>query len=1158
MGLQLVIGGSGSGKSYYMYKQLIDQAIACPQEKFIVIVPEQYTMETQKNIVAMHPAHGVMNIDILSFARLGFRVFEELGVSNGRVLMDTGKRMVIRKVLEAKRQELSVFTGSVRKAGFSGELKSMLSELLQYNISLDQLETCIGSLPDGSVLKAKLKDLWVVYQGFKNYIQDHYLTAEEILVRLCPYIGDSKQIRESRIYLDNFNGLTPAQYMVMEELLKYSRNVQMTLTIDPEADPYSIKNNHELFYLTKDTLYRLEKLCQKIHCDRLPDIFIGGEKGRFKRCPDLAYLEKNIYRPRAKIYGEKPNHLFLYTAQDPAAETRHIARHIRRLVRDKGYRYRDMGVICADVSGYRHIVERAFSMMDIPCFIDMKRSILDNSFVECLRALLDMFCSGFSYEGVFCYLRCGFSEVPADDIDLLENYAVAFGLRGAKAWQETWMKRPDTFDEGMMLAVNQAREKAFENVWPVYEVFRDKETTVAVRTDALKQWIAHEKIGEKLQEYAERFEEKGDLSMAGEYRQVLDAVMDLLDKMGNILGDEIISVREYAQILEAGLNEEKIGLIPPGIDQVTVGDIQRTRLGRVKVLFFIGVNEGIVPAPAKDGGILSDRDKEVLASMNVELAPTARQNSFYEQFYIYAALSRASDRLYLSFTQMDGEGKALRPSSLIRRIKNIFPKLETVDSHEDSSWESWVDHEKDGFFRLADGFGNIKTEVPKDEWKELFSWFSRSKNYGDDVKKMLDAAFYSYICRPLSQAAVRALYGSTLENSVTTLENYAACAYAHFLQYGLGLAPRQEHKIRTPDLGIILHQALEMFASALKERGYTWKDVPEPMREELSESCAVEAARFFNHTALLENRRSQYQIRRLVRYVLRTTWAIKQQLGRGDFLPDAFELRFDSDALEGLTDIFIGSDGVMKLKGTIDRIDLCFAGDNVYVKIVDYKSGNDKFDIVQLYEGLSLQLVVYMNAARAMEEKRYPGKKIIPAGILYYNIDDPMADYNDFSDLEGEELKEAVEESLLQKLKSNGLINSSPEVIRRFDKEFTKDSPVIPVSYTSSGALSKRSSVATSRQFDELGRYVEKKVEQLGRDILDGKIDINPYMRGDKNACAFCLFQSVCQFDQGIDGFSYRRFNDMSAGEAWEAIHRWNEERKEADDHGCTVDEGTD
>ena len=868
MALQLIIGSSGSGKSHRMYEKLIEASMARPEENFIIIVPEQYTMQTQKNIVRMHPRHGVMNIDIVSFARLGHRIFEEMGQPFSHILEDTGKRMVIRKVLEEKRRQLGVFSGSVRKSGFSGELKSMISELLQYNISPQMLTDCLNRMGENGVLPGKLKDLSLIYEGFKDYIEGHYLTAEEILDKLCPLIPASKIIKNSWIYLDNFTGFTPSQYHLLAELLTYSKGVQMTLTVDVDEHPYELKNNYELFYLTKETLYRLEKLCGEIHCERMDDILLktngaktyglmggrrytkgnpdgqftkenpDGHERRFGKRMDLIHLEKNIYRKRGRAYDAEPEHLKLYMAKNPGNEADFVARRIRRLVRDEGYRYREIAVITGDVSGYRHMIEKSFKAMDIPCFIDMKRSILNNAFVECLRAMLEMFSDNFSYPAVFRYMRSGFAHMEDEDIDLLENYVLAFGIRGSSGWKNTWMKRHSRITDNMLLALNQLRADFYESISPVYEVFKDKSANVGQKTTALVDWIYTMEVKAQLTEASDRFEQQGELSMAGEYAQVYDAVMALLEKLSDILGDELVSVREYGDILDAGLNETQVGLIPPGIDEVMVGDIQRTRLDGIKVLFFMGLNEGIVPSPARDGGLINDKEKEKLAGLNVELAPTARQMGYSEQYYIYAVLTAASDRVFLSYSQVSAQGKALRSSSLVRKLLKLFPALITKECEMQEGWISWLDNENAAFNRLIEGFQLMDKAPVPEAWKELYGWFSSSEAYGPKTRALLDAAFVSYISKPLSRAAVRAIYGNELENSVTTLENYASCAYAHFLQYGLELAPREENEIRNPDLGIILHKALELFATELNAGGYTWQDVPELVREELSRDCA--------------------------------------------------------------------------------------------------------------------------------------------------------------------------------------------------------------------------------------------------------------------------------------------------------------------------------
>ena len=1134
MALQLIIGSCGSGKSYKMYTDLIEKSMAHPDEQFIIIVPEQYTMQTQKNIVTMHPCHGVMNIDIVSFGRLAHRVFEELGKENSKVLEDTGKRMVIRKVLEEKRSELGVFGGSVRKSGFCGELKSMISELCQYNVTPGMLDDCLAQMDEDSALYGKVRDLSTVYEGFRKFIEGKYLTAEEILECLVPLVAQSDILKGSHIYLDNFTGFTPSQYHLLEELLVAAKEVVMSLTIDVKDKPYELGQPYELFYLTKETLYRLEKLCRKIGCERKADVFLEmKENNRFKERLDLNFMEQNIFRKNAKSFTETPSHIHMYQALNPSEEANFAAKQIRRLVRDEGYRYKDIAVITGDVAGYRYLIEKAFKTMDIPCFVDTTRSVLGNAFVETLRALLNMFVEHFSYESVFRYLRSSFCGTAREDVDLLENYARGFGIRGVSAWKNVWTKRPARMDDAMLLALNQIREAAFEPIWPLHEIYSDKSITVGEKTRALLDWFADRNMASRLLDLSHRFEEQGQLSAAAEYEQIYDVVLGLLTKMADILDDEHMPMREYMEILDAGLNELKLGLIPPGKDSVMVGDIQRTRLSDVKVLLFVGVNEGIVPSAAKDGGILNDREKELLSTLDVELSPTSRQMGYFEQYYIYAALARASYKIIITFSQTTSGGKQARPSSLIRRIQRLFPMLTIGSCENNEHWSEYLYSEETAFDQWIKGLGQIQKADMKDSWKELYNWFLNQEKYSEKIKSLLDAAFISYISTPLSKSAIKALYGDTLENSVTTLENFASCAYAHFLGFALRLSEREEHQIQSPDLGLVFHKALELFAKELKVRGLTWRDVPEDVREQLSRECADAAAKAFDHTALLDTKRNQYQIRRLTRYILRTTWALKRQLAHGDFEPEAFELRFDSDALEGLVDVQLANDMMMKLKGTIDRIDVCEDDDHVYVKVVDYKSGGKKFNVAALYHGLSLQLVVYMNAAGAYEEKKHPNKQIVPAGILYYNIDDPMLDENDA----GQEGRlELLDDQRLSKLRCAGIVNGAMDIIRHFDRDFEGESKVIPVSLNKDGTLSKKSSVLPQEKLELLGNYSQMLVQSLGEEILSGKIDVNPYTFGTKCACTYCQFKSVCGFDENIPGYDYRKLTSTMDDAMWESM----------------------
>lgn len=1148
MGLKLYLGGAGYGKSYRMYQEMIEKSIRHPDKNYIIVVPEQYTMQTQKNIVKLHPNHGISNIDVVSFGRLAYRVFDEVGGFDKKILEDTGKRMVIRKVLEQKSPELTVFRGNLRKTGFSGELKSMISELLQYNISSEQLTLCQEQLQKKLFLKDKIHDLRVVYDGFKDYIREHYLTAEEILVHLGLVIGRSQLIRNSEIYLDEFTGFTPAQYHLLGELLTLSKAVTVALTVDPQADPYNLRNNYELFYLTKETIFKLEKLCGQQRIERREDVVITEKNPRrFMERADLTALEAGIFRMKPQIYKEKPKNLKLYTAADPGEEVRFIARKILTLVREGGYRFRDIAVITGDLAGYRHTAEMIFETMGIPSFIDLKRSIINNGLVEMLRSVLEMYSAGFSYESVFRYLRTGLSGLVTEDVDLLENYVRAAGIRGLSRWRHTFKRRYRGFTEDQLLLVNQIRERLMTSLEPITEVFGAGSHSVLKCVQNIKAWMTARAAEQQILAFSEQFELQGQLSKANEYIQIYPVVVDILDKFSDILGEECLNAREFRDILDAGLEEEKLGLIPPGVDQVIIGDIKRTRLNDIKVLFFIGVNEGIVPAPAKEGGLITDHEKSLLSELDIELSPTVRQMSFMEQFYLYSVLTKASHQLILSYCRAGVQGKALRPSSLIHKIMALFPALSAEQCELEGDLMHALIHPSEARRQMIKGFHTFRESAVTDEWKQLFGWFRSHE--GAATERLLEAAFLFYASQPLSMAAIRSVYGAELNNSVTTLEQYASCAYAHFLSYGLRLREREENQIEDPDLGLIFHSALEAFSRRLENSEYTWINMPDAERERLSAECVRKAAEEFHHTILLENARNRHLITRMERMVIRTTWALQKQLQRGKFTPAAYELRFDSDGLSDLSYVRSLDAGEIKLKGTIDRMDLYEDEANVYVKVVDYKSGIQKFDVVALYYGLQLQLVIYMNAAMAVAQAAHPEKTIIPAGLLYYHIDDPIMENEDIKT--PAPTREILETELLKKLKMDGIINADENVIRLMDQEFTQNSDVIPVALNKDGSISKRSGAVTRDQFVDLSAFVNLKIENLGQGILDGNIDVNPYQQGKKNACTYCRYKPICGFDEGISGFSYRRLSQLSAEGAWAQI------REEAAGHGDEMDSGT-
>jgi ATP-dependent helicase/nuclease subunit B len=1127
MSLQLFLGSAGSGKSYQLYREVIKASKEHPETNYLVIVPEQFTLQTQKDIVAMHPEHGVMNVDILSFLRFAYRIFDEIGGYDAPVLEDTGKSMVLRKVVAEKKKDLILFGSNVRKPGFIGELKSVLSELYQYNIGPEDFERMQEISHKKPVLQAKLKDLLTIYEGFRAFMRERYITAEELLVVLNDAVDYSEWVKGTVICLDGFTGFTPCQYQILRKMLRYAKKVMVTVTIDPEEDTQASVKEHQLFSLSKKTIHKLNRLAEEERIKIEAPVYAEKENRmgvpyRFLQSPALAALEHNLFRFPWKPYEKEQEEISVHAAKDANKEIDFVTREIRRLVREKGYRYQDIAVVCGNVEEYGRIARRSFSLAGIPCFVDYKKDILTNPFVELLRSAITIIQEDYSYEGILRFLRTGLTDICGEDIDLLENYILATGIRGNKRWSEPFTRNYRSREAVDLVRINEIRSKIVLLLQPVYEVLKDREKTLQDYTQALYELGVRLGVEQKLEDYRIYFADHNQPLIAKEFEQVYKIIMDLYDQMVLLLGTEHVSLKEFAEILDTGFVEVKVGLIPPGVDEVVVGDTERTRLKDIKVLFFIGVNEGVIPKAISSGGIFSDLERELLINNDIELAPTKRQQAFTEQFYIYLNMTKPKDRLYLTYHKVNEEGKAVNPSFLIGKLMQLFPLLHTKDE-EAASQDLEHALKDDGLACLMQGLREYHQKEPSVLWKELYLYYRSQEEKKELLRQLVRGTFYVNEERGISKEAARLLYGMELRGSVTRLERYAGCAFAHFMNYGLELEERREYKLAIPDIGNIFHNAIDDFSKRLDRSEYSWHTIPEELREEWAVESVQKAVEEYENSFLRSSKRNEYLVKRMERITVRTLWALCNQIRQGAFEPAGYEMPFYHIPSSALT-----------LTGRIDRLDLYEEEDRVYVRVVDYKSGNTFFDIGRIYYGLQQQLSVYLSAALDYLIKRYPQKEIIPSGIFYYHIDDPIVAKSD-----------QAEEDIYKSLRMNGLVNSDKHVLALMDHKLagpenslraSAKSDVIPVETSKEGELAKRSSAANKKQMKALVDYVNRKLAGDSEQILDGDTKLNPYRSDQQTACDYCEYRSACGFDSRLPGHTYRNLAKKSAQEAKEEI----------------------
>ncbi|MCD8011272.1 MAG: PD-(D/E)XK nuclease family protein [Lachnospiraceae bacterium] len=791
-------------------------------------------------------------------------------------------------------------------------------------------------------------------------------------------------------------------------------------------------------------------------------------------------------------------------------------------------------MVAGDLEEYRPYLEQAFRREGVPCFLDTPAGILGNPVVEYLRSGIQAVEKDFSYEAVFRHLKCGLGPLEQEALDVLDNYVLACGIRGRTKCAPPFERVPDRRRVPDLEALNAAREAVCADLAPLVRCRVDRQSRVRERTAALREMLAAVDAPEQAKQLAQNRREAGEDQKAEECEKVCEFLLDFLDQMDALLGDEILSWQEFSDILDAGLAEARLGMLPTGLDLVQIGDVRRSRRTNVRVLIILGLNDGLIPAPQASSGILSEWERALLQEKAVEPAPPTEDSANQEIFYLYTLLTKASEQLFLSCSKMGSDGTARRPSYLLTQLLKLLPGLNLEDA-EETAWKERITGENAAWEVLAETIRE-SSALPDPEEREVRPEESRA--YRELVRclaqdsaarfdRILSAAFSVYRRNNISAEAARALYGPELTGSVTRLEQYAACACAQFLAYGLRLTERRENTFTGADRGNYFHRALETFFRLIRERGLDRRSLSEEERRALAAEAVSAAAASDEIDHLSESAGGRHLAERWGDLAERTIWALCRQLDQGDFEPEAFEMYFDGWSSGAMQ--FRLADGTrMVLKGVVDRLDVFEEGDRRYIQIVDYKTGSTRLDLNAIVQGQQLQLVVYLDAVTELQQKRYPDREIIPAGIYYYTVQDPLLECDGIPE------EDEREKQLLKELRMRGLTNAAKSVAAHQE----------PVA----------GDTVTTEQFRELRGYVRKKVQQFGQEIQDGSASALPCRRKKQTGCDYCGYSGVCGFDAKIPGYHFRKMTEKKKEEIWRQVQ---ETVGEGESDGGTVDSRT-
>lgn len=1116
MSVRFLLGASGSGKSRQIYNEIIQASIKEPERNFYLIVPEQYTMEAQRELVTMHPAGGMMNIDAIGMNRLAYRVFDELGISTGQVLEDFGKSMLIKKILCEQQDTLHVYGSYYDKLGFVDEMKSMMSEIFQYNIKQDTIDEIMEQIPEDSVVAGKMQDIRHIYEEFEAFAGERYIVAEQLVELLTRHVGQSKLVCGSSLYFDGFTGFTPVQLELVEKLMTCADDLTFSFTLDDRDQKYEHIKDYELFYLTKTTIKKLTEAAAAAGVEiESPVVLPGTINYRLGENRELFFLERNLFRSPYQKWKQPLERIHLTATGDAQDEIVFVASTIRRLVREKGYRYKDIAIVAGDLEQASHIYERVMDEYEIPVFIDANACLKANPCAETIRSVLAVLADDFSYDSVFRFLKAGMTDLSFEDIELLENYALKRGVRGYSRWNRAVS---ENYEKTSPVNIEEIRQAFMKMFGDIRKVFADKKAVTKDYVEALYDFLLQIHMYEKLEARKNELYEENRINEGDAYGQIFEKTVRLFDKIAELLGDTKMSVKEFYEIVDTGLSDIEVGVVPPTVDRVLIGDITRSRLNHIKVLFFTSVNDGIVPKAPKKGRILSDRDRDILSDCGLELAPSDKQNSYIEQFYIYTILTKPSDHLYISYHKLSASLESMRPSYLLGRISNIFPSLQAEEYDAASCMPDTVNRSLRRILRAEDS---------EDAESRILTRILTEKGFAGELTAIYKGRTYRNVAEQLPPETIALLYGRYLHASVSKLELYARCGFAYFLKYGLRLKEREMYQVDVRNVGVILHSVMEgLFKQVRDTRNNDWENFPEDERmlmvTELVNRAAEESAGDFFE----DNARNAYMLQMIERMAQTSAGMLQKHIRLGSMKPGMLEKTFDSAKDEVGSYLFeLPNQIQMSINGKIDRVDVEEEDGTVYIKVIDYKSSTRKLSLEEVLNGEQLQLVTYSAIAYEIEKMIYPDKNIQIAGLLYYSFDDPVIEIEsseidtgteqpEFSD------QEKLDAERMEKMKLQGFVNESPAVIQKMDHTCNQS---LPVKLDKNGDIKKSENVVSADQIRTIMELTRENIEELGSQIAEGKIAIEPYKNKSNTGCDYCEFKNICHFDVKNGGNQYRR-----------------------------------
>ncbi|MFF2887780.1 helicase-exonuclease AddAB subunit AddB [Paenibacillus sp. NPDC057967] len=1166
MPLRLIIGRAGTGKTTYCQDEIREQLRGEPDgPPLIMLVPEQATFQSEYTLLRSGELRGSLRAQALSFRRLAFRVMQETGGTALVPIGDTGKSMLLYKIVHRLSSRLQLYQSGAEQAGFIERLSELLTEWKRYGVDAEGLRKLDAGLSgeerQEGLLDRKLHDLSLIYEEMEASLAGRYVDAEDYLAYLSHSYSEAPSMKDACLWVDGFHGFTPTEYEALGTLMKHAKQVNVTLTLDRHYGAGERPHELDLFHPAAETCIRLMELAEAHDIEVLPVLDMNGGGSiphRYSESPLLAHLEKHYDKRVPMLSGRQStpagDGIRLLSASGRRAEVEAVARDIRSRARNQGLRWREIAILTRNSDDYADYLSLILDDYGIPHFVDQKEQAHHHPLVEFIRSALETVLNGWHYDAVF---RCVKTEMlfpmdgslPRDWFDRLENYVLAAGIDGwkwldARSWKPIASLSLEEEDE-METKVSAKAQQEFDiataardAIIPLLKRFEEeirKASSIREMCEALYKLLEHCDAADRLERWSREDMERGNAQRGRAHRQLWDSVMVLLDQLVELAGDEKVSPELFAGMVEAGLDSLKLAAVPPALDQVLVGSMDRTRSGRIRACYVLGANDGIMPMRVNEDGILTEAERDTLVAEGMEMAPSVRRRLLDERFMIYNALTTPSDLLWISWAEADEEGKSLLPSEIIRNIRSLFPGLPTRGIGTEPSESMPAEEQKEYVQHPGRTLTHLIAALRSWQqggriapfWWDMYNWYVARPEWQPKLQLLSGSLTYHNRESSLPVTLARELYGERMTVSVSRMERFVSCPFQHFAIHGLKLRERKLYRLEAPDVGQLFHAALSKLASSL---GGNWGRLT---REDVKLAAAKtvdEIAPKLQSQILLSSGRFQFIARKLKEIVAQAAVILGEHAKRAHFQPVATELDFGPGGTLPSLVLPLPDGTEMEVVGRIDRVDAAETEEGLLLRVLDYKSSATALKLEEVVHGLSLQMLTYLDVLITHAEG-WLGQPASPAGVLYFHVHNPLLALS--NSLSAEE----VPNQILKRYKTKGLLTADAEVARLMDGELDAGySDLLPVALKRDGSFYSSSSVVTPDQWTTLRRSVRGMISRIGGTIMEGDVSIEPYRLGAKSPCQFCDYKAVCQFDPLFQGNDYKKLTKSSREDAWRQL----------------------